>query len=248
MKYIIYSTLFLTVFLSGLSVFLIKENKKNTIKLLLSFSGAYLLSITFLHLIPEIYSHNASNIGLFILIGFFLQIMLELFSEGIEHGHAHIHHHEGKNSIPWAMMISLCIHSLVEGMPLAFGFDGGDQHGHTHFSEGSPLLLGIILHKIPVSIVLMTTFLKSGIKKNKSIVLLLIFALMAPLGVLISYLIGENLVADVSRYFDQSLAIVIGIFLHISTTILFESSENHRFNIYKFATIVLGAIIAFLTV
>ncbi len=247
MNYIVYSSLFVTVFLSGLSVFLIKKNKKNTIKLLTSFSGAYLLALTFLHLIPEIYINNDSSIGLYILIGFFLQILLELFSEGVEHGHSHIADHDhGKNHFPLAMMISLCIHSLVEGMPLAFGFENhaGEK---SHFAEGSPLLLGIILHKIPVSIVLMTTFLQAGISKKRAITLLAILALMSPLGVIISYLVGEQLVSNISLYFDKTLAIVIGIFLHISTTILFESSENHRFNIYKFITIILGAIIAFLT-
>jgi hypothetical protein len=37
------------------------------------------------------------------------------------------------------------------------------------------------------------------------------------------------------------MAVVVGIFLHISTTILFESSENHRFNLIKFVVILMGA-------
>ena len=43
------------------------------------------------------------------------------------------------------------------------------------------------------------------------------------------------------------MALVIGIFLHISTTILFESSEEHRFNYYKLITILLGAGLALAT-
>jgi len=42
------------------------------------------------------------------------------------------------------------------------------------------------------------------------------------------------------------MGVVIGIFLHISTTILFESTENHRFNSIKFIVILLGAGLAFL--
>jgi hypothetical protein len=38
------------------------------------------------------------------------------------------------------------------------------------------------------------------------------------------------------------MAIVIGIFLHISTTILFESSSNHRFNFMKMVVIVIGGL------
>ena len=42
--------LFLGAFLGGVSVFLFKGNNSNTLKLVLSFSGAYLFGITVLHL------------------------------------------------------------------------------------------------------------------------------------------------------------------------------------------------------
>src|SRR3954468_1871680 len=111
MNYSMYAFLFLSVIISGLSVLFINISSKN-LKLLLSFSGAFLFAISVLHLIPEIYSSKTANIGVFILIGFFAQILLEFFSEGIEHGHIHIHkehhgHHE--HAFPYAMMIGLSI-------------------------------------------------------------------------------------------------------------------------------------------
>ena len=36
------------------------------------------------------------------------------------------------------------------------------------------------------------------------------------------------------------LALVVGMFLHISTTIIFETNENHRFNLAKLTAILLG--------
>lgn len=39
------------------------------------------------------------------------------------------------------------------------------------------------------------------------------------------------------------MAIVIGIFLHISTTILFESGSDHRFNLYKIVAILTGGLL-----
>jgi len=36
------------------------------------------------------------------------------------------------------------------------------------------------------------------------------------------------------------LGIVIGMFLHISTTIIFETSENHKFNLLKLSSIIAG--------
>jgi hypothetical protein len=44
------------------------------------------------------------------------------------------------------------------------------------------------------------------------------------------------------------MAFVIGIFMHISTTILFESSDIHRFNVAKLAAIVVGTGLGILSV
>ncbi|MDF2438285.1 MAG: putative divalent heavy-metal cations transporter [Bacteroidota bacterium] len=235
MDYSMYLFLFLSVIVSGLSVLYINISSKN-LKLLLSFSGAFLFAISVLHLIPEIYSSDTANIGAFILIGFFAQILLEFFSEGIEHGHIHIHKHDhAHHAFPYAMMIGLSIHSFLEGMPLASGTE-------SHQS----LLTGIILHNIPIAIALMTMLLQSHISKSQAIMWLVVFALITPLGSFTSYAIGANMIGGFSIYFDRIMAVVVGIFLHISTTILFESTENHRFNFIKFVVILMGAAVAFL--
>ena len=231
MNYFMYVLLFLSVIVSGMSVLAIHISTKN-LKLILSFSGAYLFAISVLHLIPEIYLSHSQNIGIYILIGFFAQILLEFFSEGIEHGHIHIHKHENTHSaFPYAMMIGLSIHSFLEGMPLA----------NPNTGSHSFLLTGIVMHNIPIAIALMTMLLQSNITKIKAVIWLIIFASITPLGTFTSYAIGENIIFNFSSYFDKIMAVVVGIFLHISTTILFESSENHRFNLIKFLVILLGA-------
>lgn len=239
MNYIIYLSLFFSAIFSGLTVLYITISSKN-LKLILAFSGAFLFAISILHLMPEVYSSGNKSIGVYILIGFFLQILLEFFSQGIEHGHIHIHKHE-EHAFPLAMMVGLSIHSFLEGMPLAENF----IHGSNQFKN--PLLFGIILHNIPIAIALMSMLLQSNTRRTKAIFLLVSFASMAPLGAIFSNAIGQNII-DMSAYFDGIMGIVIGIFLHISTTILFESSENHRFNLIKFLVIMLGASFALLSV
>jgi zinc transporter ZupT len=231
MNYLMYILLFLSVILSGSLVLFVNISSKN-LKLILSFSGSFLFAISVLHLIPDIYSSGTAKVGVFILAGFFLQILLEFFSEGIEHGHIHVHKHDhGKNAFPYAMMIGLSIHSFLEGMPLSF--TSADSH--------NSLLVGIILHNIPIAVALMTMLLASHISKQQAILWLVVFALVTPLGTFTSYMIGSKMTGDLTIYFDRIMAVVIGIFLHISTTILFESSENHRFNFLKFIVIILGA-------
>ncbi|CAN5367104.1 ZIP family metal transporter [soil metagenome] len=231
MQFWMYILLFLSVIVSGSSVLFINISSKN-LKLILSYSGAFPFSISLLPLLPSLSLSGTPTVVSFILIGLFAQILLEFFTEGIEHGHIHVHKHDHKHSaFPYAMMIGLSIHSFLEGMPLANA--SADSH--------NSLLTGIVMHNIPIAIALMTMLLASHISKNTAVFWLIVFALVTPLGTFTSYAIEQNLLFDLSLYTDKIMAVVIGIFLHISTTILFESSENHRFNLIKFIMILLGA-------
>ena len=230
--------LFTCVFVAGLFYFLFRKTNPIYLKLSLAFTGSYLFAISMVHLIPDVYGSGNNDIGYFILIGFFIQLILEYLSGGIEHGHIHVHHHHG-HSFPVAMMAGLCIHSFLEGMPLANHFH--DEH------QNQSLLTGILLHHLPVAFALVSVLTASGLRKGWTLFNLVVFALMAPAGAAFSGLLGETAVLNISNYFNQIMAVVIGIFLHISTTILFESSSDHRFNLYKLSVIVLGALLAVLS-
>ena len=234
MSVLLYTILFTSVFLGGISFFSFKSFPKTKLKLLLAFSGAYLFALTILHLIPEVYAGSDTRVGWFILAGFFIQILLETFSEGIEHGHIHIHKQHGA-TFPLALMAGLCLHSFLEGMPLVA------RLGKESFY---PLVGGIVLHHIPVAIALVAMLMESGLSKKSSIIMLAVFCLMAPLGSVFSNVLSALTTHDLSVYFNRIMGLVIGIFLHISTTILFESYEEHRFNYYKLVTILLGAGVA----
>ena len=220
------SYLFLTlaVFLGFLFV-LINKPKVKAVQLLLSFSGAYLLSITVLHLIPEVFEKQQSKIGLFILIGIIFQTVLEYLSKGVEHGHIHVHNNN--NNIPWLLFISLCVHAFLEGMPL--GFENKQE-----------LLYAIIIHKIPIAIILTVFFKNSQYSNGRTALFLSFFAIMSPLGSFVA-----NKISFIHAYETEINAIVIGVLLHISTAILFESSANHQFNLRKFIAILIGFALAF---
>ena len=241
-----YTLLILSVVAAALTVVWLKPSDPNKLKLLIAFSGAYLLSITALHMLPEVFlgDDRGAYFGAFVLLGFFIQVMLEFLSGGIEHGHAHTHRH---GVLPVGLMFGLCLHAFLEGMPLGGGDTGHSHHGHSHHGHShshehshglQPLLLGIVLHKYPVAMVFLAMLLNSGMGRPKAFGLLAVFAAMAPLGTLLS---GVEVVGQFHR---ESLAIVIGIFLHVSTTILFESSEGHRFNAYKMMAIAAGLALA----
>lgn len=228
--------LFLSAFVGGVTIFLVKSDKSQLLKLILSFSGAYLFAITVLHLIPDAYAGvDSHEIGIFILIGFLLQVFLEQFSQGVEHGH--IHHHGEKSVFPFGIMISLCLHAFLEGMPLA-----KDQHNE--------LIFGISLHHIPAAFALASILLQNSLSKQSVVFYISIFALMAPLGFYVSYGLSNGSIGGVEAYFNKIMGIVIGIFLHISTTILFESSVGHKVSLRKMLAVLAGigiALIGFYT-
>jgi zinc and cadmium transporter len=232
---IVYLVLFVTVIASGSLIFFFKSDDPRILKFLLAFSGAFLIGITFLKLIPEVFAVPTVFTGLFVLLGFLLQLFLELITEGAEHGHKHAHSDNERVS-PFLLLLGLCIHSFLEGMPLVGSFNIALQHS---------LVLGIVVHNIPISLTLMSLFLHYGCTKTKAFIYLGIFALMTPLGSVFSNVLDATFTNSLNLYFNYALAVVIGIFLHVSTSILFETEENHRYNLQKFLTVIIGLVVAF---
>jgi hypothetical protein len=117
----------------------------------------------------------------------------------------------------------------------------GNEHTHYDPASRKLLLWSIVLHNLPVSIALLGMLLQSGLKRATALAVLGLFAAMAPLGMFLS---GHTALAQHSR---ELTAVVIGIFMHISTTILVESSDIHRFNVAKLVAIVVGTGLAFVS-
>ncbi|MFS4492398.1 ZIP family metal transporter [Maribacter sp. 2308TA10-17] len=214
----------LGVLLSFVFVLVAKPKSKENFKLLLAFSGAFLLALTVFELLPSAYENSDSKtIGAFVMLGILLQIFLEFFSKGAEHGHVHIN--SEKSSFPWLLFVSLSIHAFLEGFPI-------ENH--------DTIIYGILIHKIPIAIILSIFLLGSKIKLVKAIFFIVLFGLMTPLG---SYIASHSDLA--TNYYGPITALVIGVFFHISTVILFESSEGHKFNLRKLLVIIVGITIAY---
>jgi zinc transporter ZupT len=234
-----YLFLLSSIVLGAICFFAFRLHQPAHVKLLNAFTGAYLLCLTLLHLLPELYhQHGAApptsdlTIGALILAGFFTQVLLDVISIGVEHGHAH-HIHD---RMPWGVVSGLCLHAFVEAMALG--------KASTHYDPASRqmLLWSIVLHNFPVSIALLGMLVHTGMPRSRAMLLLGIFAVMAPMGMAVS---AHTALAFHTR---ELMAFVIGIFMHISTTILFESSDVHRFNFAKLGAIGVGTALGVISV
>lgn len=198
---------------------------KSLAKFLLIFSGAFFLATAVLEIFPTVYEVHDHTIGLFVLAGLFFQMIVESLSKGAEHGHVHLSHNK---SFPFSIFLGLFIHSFFEGMPL--------MHQHSH-----NLLWAIFIHNIPVAMVLYGAVSQMKISKIYQWGFMIAFAMAGPLGVLF----GHTVLSD---YHHFASAFVAGIFIHIATVILFESSDSHKFKAQKVLTVLLGFAIAYLTI
>ncbi len=218
------SILILSVVIGSLLGQIFVGNKKLS-KFLLTFSGAFFLATAVLEIFPTVYEVHSHTIGLYVLAGLFFQMIVESLSKGAEHGHVHLHHNK---TFPVSIFIGLFLHSFFEGMPI--------MHQHSH-----SLLWAIFIHNIPVAMVLYGAVSQMKIKKIYQFLFILAFALAGPLGVLF----GDTVL---SEYHLQASAFVAGIFIHIATVILFESTDSHKFKAQKVLTVLLGFAVAYLTI
>jgi len=241
-----YLLLFLSVIVGGGFAFFLEKSKRSYLHLILSFSGAYILGITVLHLLPTVFSASEKWTGVWILVGFFVQLLLEQLSRGVEHGHMHSPK-EAHTSFALQILLGLSVHAFIEGMPLGYyetlhsGHEG-HNHGESH------LLIGIILHKAPAAFALIVLMLVAKYSRPLILICLFVFASMSPLGAGLGEILDAKGLLD-PQMMRNLIALVIGSFLHIATTILFEqdSTHHHSISLRKLIAIVLGFGIAMLT-
>lgn len=236
MLYLFNTILFILTVLGGSAPLWISHLDGKRMLYLLAFSGSFLLSITFLHLLPEAFASHVSYAGPLMLLGFFVQLLIQRMTHGAEHGHTHIH--EGHH-IPLASIITgLAIHAFMEGLPLGFPY----QQKSTILS----LYMAITVHKLPEA--MLVTSMATQVKGKKTALFqLLLFALITPFASTLTSVMSARY-ANISDIVSYLLPVVAGAFIHIATTIFFESgTKQHAISWQKVLAMILGVGIGLLT-
>ena len=234
------------VLLCGAPLLARKSLPPKAVDLVSTFGAAFLFAVCFLHLVPHVFDSDGGEVqplswlrpGIWVLVGFLIQLLLEILTRGVEHGHNHApccaeaeeRHHTHKHPVT-GLLIGLSLHSFMEGMPL-IAPSGQVNAG---------LLVGILLHNIPIALMLVTLFVVNGYGVAKSYALLLVFAVMTPLGSLFNHFV----VSPAGDFEPMVMGIVVGILLHVSISILFNHDVGHKSKL-KFLLIVLAFILAYL--
>ncbi len=217
--------LFIITFIGGSIPLWTKKLNDDAMQYLLAFSGAFLLSMTFLHLLPETFEEIGSKAGIFLLAGFFVQLFIQRLTHGVEHGHTHIHEHNGHKHIPiTSIMLGLSIHAFMEGLPLGFNY---------RMDTTEPALyLAVAAHKLPEAILVATLLLETTKSKVQTAFYLVLFSLITPFSGILANMLGMTY-HFISQLIISLIPIVAGAFIHISTTIFFESGTKHHMLTWK---------------
>jgi zinc and cadmium transporter len=230
-------SLFLVTVIGGiLPIWTNGLNAKN-MHYLLAFSGSFLLSITFLHLLPETFAALGGSTGMLLLAGFFIQLLIQRLTHGTEHGHVHASDH-AHQALLGSVAIGLVIHAIMDGVPLG---------AHT-YSEGtiSSLYLAIASHKLPEAM-LVASLVRATRNKAQAFYILLIFSSITPAAAIITGYMA-NTYSLASRALPYLIPIVAGAFINIATTIFFESgTRQHKLSWQMVVAMLSGVGFGFLT-
>ena len=176
------------------------------------------------------------------LAGFFGQLLLDVFSQGVEHGHVHhepAHNpHEQAARVPFLLLGALVVHSFLEGSILVRTPEVGQMSRNFY-----AIVVGVALHHMPAAFAL-ATLLRLRLGTFRRVwPWLLVFALASPVGIVFSnYVVLAELLRG--GFYAALLGLVAGNFLHVSTTILFETSPEHRLNWPKLGATLAGLLLA----
>jgi zinc transporter ZupT len=194
-----------------------------------SFAAAVLVSVSFLHLIPEsLHMNEAAPVSLLVgFLGIYLSNrFLRLYA--CPEGECR------RDATALVPMLGIGLHSFIDGMIHSVTFN-------VSVFTGVLAALGMVLHEFPEGIVTFVFLKEGGFERNKAILLaFLAAALSTPLGALVSYPFvsraGEALLGSL-------LALSAGALVYVGASHLLPEVEKEAGR-YTFLALAAGVVVA----
>lgn len=228
--------------LIGIFFIFIKPKKINKITLfLVSFAIGALLGDAFIHLIPESFELIESTFipSLLILGGILLFLILEKI---LRWRHCHeFNCNDHPSHLVAINLIGDTLHNFIDGMLIAASF-------MVNFNVGLATSLAVLFHEIPQEIGDFGILIHGGLSKTKAILYNFLSALASILGVVLTFLIGQNF----SNFSTFLIPITAGGFIYLAATDLIPELHRHQSKVssslIQLFCIILGISLMFLLV
>jgi zinc transporter ZupT len=189
-------------------------------------SAGIIFGISIFHFVPELYRHFTIMGLVCVILGFSIPYIISHVSDNLSK------HHENFSFIDSITFISFSIDAIIDGLILGSAIKENSQY----------LLIGLILHRIPMTFSLVSILRTHT--KSASIMYLLCFTFIAltPLSALIGNYYISAFTLNTTQYFTY---LTSGIFIYISVYhILYEHQLYTKPNLKYLA---LGIFIALFT-
>lgn len=227
LEILIFSSLAAIATLLGMALVLFRESwcRQNSSSLI-SFSAGVLLSVGFLHILPEA-MELADNAMIYLLVAFvafyFLEHHLVLHAEHEQLQHCNVavpdSHDEmcaNPNPLGLVAFLGMSLHSLIDGIIIGAGFEVDHEIGMLS-------AIAIMAHKIPAGISIFSILLHYGYTRNRAQLFTTAVAIATPLGAIIA----AALISDFPRSgLGILMALAAGSFVYIAASDLIP--ESHR--------------------
>lgn len=127
---------------------------------LIALSAGFMISVALLDLIPESIEQHGARAGLVILIGY---VLVHLTQHTLApHFHFGEEVHQITRAVSIAALIGLLLHTFVDGVAIASGFEVRE-------SLGLLVFLAILLHKLPEGLAISSMFLAAGASRGRAL-------------------------------------------------------------------------------
>jgi len=210
MREILYSLLAMCSALVGTFIVLkfSEWSRKNSI-LLIGFAAGVMLSIAFVHLLPESIEHNPNAI-IYTFIGFLAMFAIQhfIFFHPCHDEHCGVH-------LGTLSTFGLSLHSFFDGIVISIGF-GANAY------IGLMTTLAIMLHKLPDGITITGILMHSKKSIKKILCYSFAVAFFTPIGTFVGLLFSNQIAHLIGNF----LAFTAGTFIYLSAADLIP--ETHK--------------------
>ncbi|HEU4629045.1 MAG TPA: ZIP family metal transporter [Gemmatimonadaceae bacterium] len=182
-----------------------------SLQTIVAVSAGFLVSVAFAGLLPEAVAQHGERAALVALAGY---VLVHLTQHVLgRHFHFGEETHEVSRFAGVAALAGLLLHTFVDGVAIASGFDVSAQLGLLVF-------LAIFLHKMPEGLAITSLFLASGASRAQALLAASTLALATVAGAFVT-----RWVAVVAEY---GLAVSAGVTLYVGASNLVPEFQQDR--------------------
>ncbi len=177
----------------------------------------------------------------------------------VHHDHQHVAEHDGTEHdgtehngtdprrLSWiGLFFGLAIHSALDGVAVGASLAAGVEYGSTWGMIGAGTFLAVFLHKPLDSLSITSVMAVSHWSTKSQSVVNLLFSLICPIGLLLTYFGVQNLGQWQHIAVGCALGFSAGVFLCISLADILPEIQFHRHDRVKLtAALLLGVVLAF---